>query len=364
MKFTKTIAIIAISVLAVSASANNDGTLRRNTMVAQGDQTATQAQQQAVQQPVTVVEAAPVVESKAEVLRKTRQDAEVQTEQKIVEKLEDSRLQEERQRADRLFGNKMDAPAAAVVAAPAPAPAAPILAPVAAPVIVQEKPAQPAQVTIEKVEIIQPTAKAEKLEPVAESKMETKAETLVESRSRYYVSGLAGNINYSASNVKSNYGLGVAVGTIIDDKWAVELSYFYSNHNIDDLWQQTVYHKLDQSDISGAAKYYFLSGKLKPYAGGSVTYINRKYTDRVYQYYYPGNNYSTTESTSAINAGVLGGVDFALSDSFMLGAGADYSFNVMNVNSFNERAYNLPSGSQELEKMSYWTIKVTGKFVF
>lgn len=59
-------------------------------------------------QPTTVVEASPLVESKAEKIRKSRQDAEVATEQGIVEKLEQSRLEDEKRRAEVLFGDKFN----------------------------------------------------------------------------------------------------------------------------------------------------------------------------------------------------------------------------------------------------------------
>jgi outer membrane protein W len=214
------------------------------------------------------------------------------------------------------------------------------------------------------VEIIQP-APEPKASPVAESTMEAKSDDEAKSPAKYYVSGLVGNLSYAATNVKSNYGLGFSVGTIVQDRWAFEVAYVYSNHNIEDIWQPAlIYHKLDQMDLGGAAKYYFSAGRLKPYAGASLSYITRKYTDRIYQNQIPGNNYSNSETTQSVNMGVLGGVDYAISDSFMLGGGADYSFNVFDVNGFDERAYNLPPGSQVLEKISFWTVKITGKFVF
>jgi hypothetical protein len=388
MKFTSLVATIAIIAFAVNANAYSDGTLRRGSdvKVAQNDTTATSAKevninintnsaqaQAAAQQPATVVEAAPVAESKAEGLRKARQDAEVQTEQKIVEKLEDSRLQEERSRADKLFGNKLDAqPAAAPAPVPAPVAAAPAPAPA---------PEKPAQVTIEKVEIIQPAAPVavEKAEPAGQSKADIQDEKKDESAPKYYVSGLAGNLSYQANNVHSNYGLGVAVGTIIDERIALELSYFYSNSNIDDIYSGAVYHKLDQNDIAVSAKYYLLKGKLKPYIGGSASYISRKYQDRLYpQYsYYGSNSYGdTSETTQAVDLGVLAGVDFAINDQFMVGLGLDYNFNVMTMNNLNNNTsyyyggygygYNngLPSNVQQLEKISFYAIKVNGKFTF
>ena len=57
------------------------------------------------QQPVTEVEASPLSESRAEMLRKARRQTEVQTEQKIVEKLEASRLADEKKRAKKLYVN-------------------------------------------------------------------------------------------------------------------------------------------------------------------------------------------------------------------------------------------------------------------
>src|SRR5437588_659225 len=87
MMFTKLVAIVAISGLAVTANAG-DGTLRRNVQVAQNDEatvetvtktkedinininTAPAPQPKAVAQPATVVEAQPVSASRADQLRK------------------------------------------------------------------------------------------------------------------------------------------------------------------------------------------------------------------------------------------------------------------------------------------------------
>lgn len=385
MKFTSLVATVAIIIFAVNANAYNDGTLRRgasDVKVAQNDTTTTANKdvninintnaQQASQQPTTVVEAAPIAESKAEGLRKARQDAEVGTEQKIVEKLEESRLQEEKARADRLFGNKLDSQPAA---APAPAPV--VAAPPPAPA-----PEKPAQVTIEKVEIVTPAPVApiaEKAEPVAESKVDVKEEKEEAKPAKYYVSGLAGNLSYQASNVRSNYGLGVAVGTILDERVAIELSYFFSNHTINDIWSGAIYHKLDQSDVTASGKYYILNGKLKPYVGGSVSYINRKYEERLYPGYGYGwggwgynSGYNTinSETTQSVNMGALAGVDFAFTEQFMIGLGVDYNFNVMTMNNLGNTQYyygyygNSIPGTQQLEKINYYGIKANAKFTF
>ncbi len=407
MKFSYLIALIAITTMGMNAMAI-DGTLRRqvaqnddassgvvilNTNTAtntNGNNSATAAQssdqsqrseqaqaQKAVAQPTTIVEATPVSESRAEALRKARVGAEVETEQKIVEKLEDSRLQEEKARADRLFGNKLDSQ------------------PVVAPVQVQQQQQQQTQttttttvvspapvpvetkatnVTIEKVEIIQPKEdkkieepKIIKIEPVAPPII-VKTEAAPEREAKkasFYVGGGVGNLNYNANNVKSNYGLGVTVGTILDDRFAVELGYFYSNHYINTYWNAPLYNQLDQHDISASAKYLLLSGNLRPYVGASLTYISRTYTDRVRSGSYYTVNQADSESTNAVNMGLLGGVEFQLSNNFMLGAGLEYNMNVFNTSEPDwVSSYNLPPGTTPLEKISYSALKISAKFIF
>jgi hypothetical protein len=380
MKFTRLVAIIATCALAMQAKAQEgaapeingkDVTININTASAQQPSTASQ--------PVTTVEAAPATESHAEALRRQRQQAEMNTEQKIVEKLEDERLQEENARAERLFGSKKEqqqqaAPVVAPVVAPAPTPApAPVVTtPAPAPTAAAPAPvpAQPQQVTIEKVEIIQPPAPiptpVEKSEPAAET---TKAEAdKIEDEAipaKFYVGALLGNLSYGSDNVKSNYGLGVDVGTILQNHWALGLSYLYSNSNINDYWYPyQLFHTMNQSDLTAYVKYYILSDRLKPYVGGSVSWVNRQYTDQ-YLNYNGGYTAAGTTSTNAIDAGLLGGVDFAITPKFMLGLGAAYNFNVATTNDINFASYNMSgSGIEPLEKMSYWTFLISAKFVF
>ena len=68
------------------------------------------SQQSSVQkQPITVVEASPLSASNADSIRKNRQEEEMRTETRIVEKLELSRMEDEKKRAQVLFGDKFDA---------------------------------------------------------------------------------------------------------------------------------------------------------------------------------------------------------------------------------------------------------------
>jgi len=382
MKFHSLVAIFAILALALQANAKGDGTLRR-TLVAQNEITNTDYQPetsqgvvimntntntnsneaQAAAQPVTVVEAAPVQDSRAENLRRARQGAEVQTEQKIVEKLEDSRLQDERNRAERLFGDRLDPQPAPVQQAPVyQAPVAPVAPVMAAPVVVEEE--KPTQVTIEKVEIIHPAAPAVEMEKaeVAESKMEMPEE---KGASRYFVGATLGTIGYDASNVESNHALGVSIGSIMATNWGVEGSFLYSNHFVDTFWEGGgLYRELNQMDFGVAAKYYFINAKLKPYLGASANYIYRSYEGRIKTGTYGSKAANVSEETTdAVNVGGLAGIEFEAASNVLIGAGLEYNRNLFNK-SLSYSTYGLPDNTRALEEIDYYSIKVGAKMTF
>jgi len=387
MKFNKMVAVIAIFSMAAQAHAYSDGSLRRSVTVAAND-TAVVTESEptqgvvimnsntntsdtaAVAQPTTVVEASPVTESKAELMRKARQGEEIKTEQKIVEKLEESRLREEQQRAERLFGDRLEAaPAAAAATSPVvttPNGAAAATAVVAEPKKEEPKEVVPTQVTIEKVEIIQPKDEiVEKNDkPEGTSALKVEDEVKEASSDKFFVGGILAAPNYNASNVKSNFGLGVTVGMNLESNWVIEGTFLYSNHSVDTYWQYPLYRELDQFDFSIGAKYYILSGKLKPYVGASATYIYRKYMDRSQGGYYWNIDQSTNEEDSnSVNGGLTAGVDFAISPRVMIGGGVDYSFNIMNRQDF-QSTYGLPGGVKPLEEIDYTLIKVNAKMTF
>jgi hypothetical protein len=376
MKFNKLVAVIAITSLSLQANAYSDGSLRRSTTVAQNDSTLVAESQPsqgvvilnsntnsnsnaAVAQPVTVVEASPVQESRAELMRKARQGEEVKTEQKIVEKLEESRLREEQQRVERLFGDRLDTPAAATSAT-------------ATAIVVETKKEEPkevvaTQVTIEKIEIVQPKNEIkednwEAPESTSSIKLEERKDE--EKRDKFFVGGILAAPNYNTSNVKSNFGLGVTVGMNIESRWVLEGSFLYSSHDVDTYWQN-FYRELEQYDFSVGAKYYILSGKLKPYVGASATYVYRKYTSRQYNYAagFPGDTSSGEEDSNGLNGGLTAGVDFEIAKNIIIGGGVDYSFNLLNRQDFQSR-YALPGGITPLEEIAYTIIKVNAKMTF
>lgn len=391
MKFNTLVAMIAIISMAGQANAQSDGTLRRviadnetvNTEAAGESQTkqgviilnTTTVTPAPVQQPATVVEAAPAVESKAESLRKARVGAEVSTEQKIVEKLEESRLKEEQERADRLFGNKFEAPAAAA-SAPA-AQAQPT-------VVVPAEKAQATQVTIEKVEIVQPAQSqlpppeiqsvkevdAPKAEGKSSLALSEEAKAPVKER-QIYVSGSLGGVNYDASNVKGNFGGGFAIGMLMDERVAVEASFLYSNHFIDTFWNPQIYRELDQYDVGINAKYYLLTTRLQPYIGAGASYITRQYKQRIISTNVINGtttvaNGPQEDQTEAINLNLMVGADFVATENFRIGGGLDYSTNIMNRNEFEFANYysQLPENTKALEEIDFWTLKVTATLTF
>jgi outer membrane protein W len=382
MRFQKHIAIVAITTLATFANAQ-DGSqgvviMNSNTNTSSSSATA-DAAAAASQQPNTVVEAQPISASKAELMRKARQNEEVNTEQKIVEKLEESRLKEEQQRAERLFGNKLDPQPQAVGGAAATATAVSNTSGAAATATAvtvepkKEEEVKATHVNIEKVEIIQPAQEVKAYEPApiaaapAVSKIEVQDEKEEAFQKKFFVSGILAAPNYDASNVKSNYGLGVSVGSFVSPNWAVEGTFLYSNHTVDTYWKYGLYEDLDQYDFSAAAKYYILTDRIfMPYLGGQVSYIYRKYSERIRQgTYWVQNPETDQEETHAVNAGLGAGVDFKVSDNILIGGAFEYNFNLMTKNDFDYTSYGVkPEDTKPLEEIDYMLLKISAKMTF
>ncbi len=322
----------------------------------QGQVVQPQQTQQVVQQPITYVEASPLTESRAEQMRKARQGAEVETEQKIVEKLEASRLEDERARAERLFGNRLDP----LAREPAPQPQ-PVYTPPPAPPVV-EIPAGPEAeksntVNIEKVEIIHPTPQP----PPEKSGL-----------ANLYIGATAGMTEYTeVDNVQSNHTLGVSVGTDLENRVSFEALFNYSNYYVEEYWRFPVFKELDQYEIGGAVKYRFLQGMVQPFVGGQATYVYRKYSDRIYAaggfydpYYYRGDE--TEVTTSAFNVGLMVGLDVLVSSNFSIGADFRYSMNVMSKNDSDlfRSEYLAPVNTTPIEELSTTAILLNGKLRF
>lgn len=330
------------------------------TSSAQATNTSTQTAIQ--KQPTTFVEASPMVESKAEQMRKSRVDAESQTETKIVEKLEQSRLDDEKRRADVLFGNKFDQlnNKQAEVVQPAP-----VVAPVPVQVI------QPAP-----VQVVTPTEKIEKEslsrdavreEIHAALKAEQEADvTPVEQR---YFNGLVGFPDYpDATNIKGNYSLGASFGTKYDDTYAVEGSFIFSNYTMNPVYYNGyVAPNMDVNQYAASLgmKYFMFSGMVKPFLGGLVQYNYRTYNwnhNTNYYSYYNNNNNSTANS-HAIDLGLNVGADVVFNGKFTVGVDYRYFFNLSSRRDNTAFVYQ-PYYGTALEQLNASLLSLSAKVQF
>jgi hypothetical protein len=324
--------------------------------------TATAQSTQVQKQPVSIIESTPLVESKAEMMRKSRQDAEVQTEQKIVEKLESSRLEDERRRADALFGNKLNNATtisaensnvnvntqqqAAVVATPV----------VAQPVYVAPIEREP----------------KENVRGIIREELRAKndEESLEKPSSIKYFSGIVGLTDYTdVSNVKSNGTLGVAFGSKFD-YMIVEGSFLVSSYDIEqvDASYNSQFPKLiDGTQYQGAiaTKFQMMSGLVRPVLGGLAAYSYRQYKWK--DVYYNGQTLRGSSSDShAVDLGVTAGVDLEFNKTFALGFEYRYMFNVMSRTN-NQGVYTTglqSTGGTPMEKLSYYTLALAAKVNF
>src|SRR5690606_32223010 len=114
--------------------------------------------------------------------------------------------------------------------------------------------------------------------------------------------------------------------------------------------------EIKQSNIGMAIKYKFNAlGRLNPIVGGVASFNMREY-QRAY-----GGGYGNAESikSNALDLGIMGGVDVALSDTWAIGVDIRYMFNITNridrSNSYNNYSY---SNTNSIEEMQYYLFNV------
>lgn len=291
---------------------------------------------QVQKQPTTIIEASPLTESRAESLRKSRQDAELSTEAKIVEKLEQSRLEDEKRRAQVLFGDKLNAqPEVNPAQQPAPAPVAPQQQGPQIIIIPQQVAPAPAP-AVEKAEVEEVDTKIEKeMEAAVASEVSIPVEPLVHVPvGKRYFSGLVGVSESNSAAVQGNYALGFSFGTKYDDTYSVEGTFLYSNSEVENVRNQYSYYSynqqvnlFDMNQYSGsmALKYYLLNGMVKPVIGGIGQYSYREFqwSDK------NGFQRSLSPSTShAFDIGASAGVEIEFSPKMRMGFDVRYMKNI------------------------------------
>lgn len=310
--------------------------------------------QQAVkQQPITNVEASPLIDSRAVQLRRARQDAEVATEQAIVEKLEQSRLADEERRAKALFGG--------------------------AQLQAQEQQAAQQVQTQTQVQVVEPAAPSPSMEEVKAELVNTVREELSAQKpepkkSETYFSGNVGLTEYGdAINVESIIATGFSFGKILDNGFIVEGQFLYSNFYIDKTYwvnpSAPVYDELDQYNFAAAVKWTPLRGVLLPYVGGVASYTYRKYSEVNkwgYQYYnqYNKGNINNESESNALDIGFTAGVNVKLSEDFLVGFDYQYMKNVTHKANSPWLGKQYRSWGSPLEEFDYYTMQVSAKYLF
>lgn len=308
---------------------------------------------QVQKQPLTVVEASPLTESRAEQMRKMRQETELGTETKIVERLEQARMEDEKRRANVLFGDKFNAISGQQQQE-----------------VQQQQPQQ--QVPVQVVAPQENTRDIVREELNAALKTEQEAAaTPVEQK---YFAALIGISEIpDASNVRGNYSLGATFGTKFDNVYAVEGTFIAANYTMNPVYYSGyIAPNMDINAYSGsiAVKYMFFSGMVKPIVGGLAQYTYRTYAwsngnNAYYGNPYNGGTYGNEDRTNshAIDLGLIVGADIDFSSKFSLGLDYRYLFNISSRRNNNAYAYQ-PFYGKALETMNSYIMSLSAKVNF
>lgn len=321
-----------------------------------------QPQIQVYKQPTTVIEASPLTESNAEKMRRSRQETELLTEQKIVEKLEASRMEDEKRRAEMLFGDKFNQ---MMSSAGVPQSTHPVVTPVTQPPVVQA-PVTPVQVVT--VPEVAPALDREDVRNEVTAALEDlKAQE--KSQRKPYFSFSAGLGDYpSVRNVRGNYSLGFTLGQLVNERMIVDGGFQYSNFDIQQInpnYYLQGYPRITNMDVYQASislKYQVMQGLFRPVVGGVAAYTYRTFTDT--QFGWASNN----ATAHALDIGFVAGADVAVNDEFSLGLEYKYMLNLTSRTQTD--GLQLPfsqvvnNGGTPIEKLGYSNISFTGKMTF
>lgn len=298
-------------------------------------------------QPVTYIEANPVVDSRAEQIRKSRQDAEINTEMKIVEKLEESRLEDEKRRANVLFGdkfNQLQGNNSGSAVAPAPQ------------VIIQEvAPPIRANTDVEDVDSGRSKISKEEIKEALLEAEDEKAALRISEQSELsdsYFSLGAGLTDFAdAQNVQGNGSLGIGLGSRYRENLLAEAQFIYSSFSKEFPEPTDIY----QYTAAGSMKYQMLKGVLRPVVGAVLAFNYRVFSDTY--------RYSSSKATSnSIDWGLLAGADFVLDESMSIGIEYRQMWNLTNRTNGTYAA--LIYGERPLDELGYSTLSVLGRFTF
>lgn len=309
--------------------------------------------------PSTYVEASPLVQSRSNRLRKRREMIERKTEERIVEVLEEDRMREEQERADRLFGNQLNQMNSyqnnrGVLVAPVQ---------MAAPVDNSVK---------EDVEDIKSNVNSivQKIE-AKEKKAKLKA---MQPKDLWYISLLMGAGSYpDVSNIKGVYNFGFALGVDYGN-YRVEGTYNKSSYDLDNHCQNyygsttCVGNNFDLQEVDqhnfgiSAITSLGMKTKIRPVLGATAAYSKREYREAY-------GNQSTNWTSNAFDVGLIGGADIKFSTNLSLGADVRYMWNLSsrrdreNDGPYQNTNWSLQNNNP-IEENSYYIFNVALRFLF
>ncbi|MCB0351498.1 MAG: outer membrane beta-barrel protein [Bdellovibrionales bacterium] len=328
----KKLVLSAFVVTAVSSMAiAQEATTASNQAPAATVNVTTVSNQELVNQPTTIVSSTPLTLSRAEQMRKAREQQEVETEQKIVETLEASRLEAEAKRQQEILGNiggkKEVSVQATAVAAPVVV-AAPVTAqPVAAPVVEVQK-----SVTIDDVR------SAVREELTVKNTEVVVVDPLAFGPHRNYITGTVGTMNYDSPDINPVIALGLNFGRLFEERWAAEIRTGYASAYVDDT--AFLYRDMNQFSLGLGAKVNILTGRIRPVVGFDVDYVYRSYSEM--RDSASGFPFEGTELNSyAIDYAFMAGLDVALSRELTLGFEYRYVSNM--TYKFDNEIFNTPT---------------------
>ncbi len=323
-----------------------------------------------VKQPTTVVEAAPLSSSKADEMRKAREGTEVETEQRIVEKLEQSRIDDEKRRQEKILGSITAASAVAVAAEKEKA----------AEKQEEKKPEQKApeqkspdlksEVAPQQVIVVtqpQPQVQPSPVAPAGATKEEVHgiiqeelAKTKKEDSKKYFFSGSVGSVNYNnSSDIKTFGAFGLSFGEVLPSNVAVSADIAFNNLNQDMDPLGLTYRSIDQYSLGMTGRFMLMTGRVRPSIGAALDYVRRQYSDIRNAWGSGSINGLGKMNSNALDGGVVGAVDLAVSDNLSLALEYRYMMNMTykyeNENALNTAGYQNLTGNSLLESRNYQT---------
>lgn len=316
-----------------------------------------QAQTHVQEQPLTVVEDAPLKNSAADGMRRKRQETEAQTEDGIVQALERARMEDEVRRRDRFnsaigTGSQQQEPVSQSTA-----PQYPVYQPVAPVQVQQVAPVQPV--------VIAPPAEPEEEKVDIRSEIRAalkESNTKPENPTTYYVSGQVGLGKYpDVVNVKGSVATGFSAGVVTPERVIAEGSFLFSKYEMEDVRNGNIYYPrivdLKQYNVGATVKYQLIPGRFQPLIGVTANYVRRTYDQQGYQF----------RTSDAFDLGAVAGLDLQITDNFGIGVDFRYLTNIAyRDNSEGTRqSFVYPQLSDKpVEKLDYYTGSITGKLTF